>query len=154
MSIVPLIEADATCGHKAHALAALMRAGLPVPDGFVVTDPATDPQRISARLHRLRARAVAVRSSGMVEDSGTASFAGQLETVLGVRTVDDVLAAIRRCAASAGTQRARAYRRHLDLDGEVTTPVIVQELVEADHAGVLFTRDPRTGDDTIVVNAS
>jgi pyruvate, water dikinase len=155
VSVVPLIEADAACGRKAHALAALMHAGHPVPDGFVVTDPATDPQRISAYLRRLRARAVAVRSSGMAEDSMTASFAGQLETVLGVRDLDDVLASIRRCAASAGTQRARTYRTHLDLDGEATTtPVIVQELVAADHAGVLFTRDPRTGDDTIVINAS
>ena len=154
MSVVALIEADAACGRKAYALATLKRAGLPVPDGFVVTDPATDPRRISAYLHRLRARAVAVRSSGMAEDCETASFAGQLETVLGVRTVDDVLAAIQRCAASAGTQRARNYRTRLDLDGEANSPVIVQELVEADHAGVLFTRDPRTGDDMIVINAS
>ncbi|WP_243706036.1 PEP/pyruvate-binding domain-containing protein [Micromonospora sp. KC721] len=154
MSVVPLIEADAACGRKAYALATLMRAGLPVPDGFVVTDPATDPGRISASLRRLAARAVAVRSSGRTEDSGTVSYAGQLETVLGARVVDDVLAAIGRCAASAGTQRARAYQTHLDLDGEARVPVIVQELVEADHAGVLFTRDPRTGDDTVVINAS
>jgi len=170
VSVVPLIEADPACGRKAHALATLMRAGLPVPDGFVVTDPATDlafdlasglasgpaeePRRISAHLRRLRARAVAVRSSGMVEDSETGSFAGQMETVLGVRTVDEVLAAIARCGASAGTQRAQAYRAHFDLAGEATTPVIVQALVEADRAGVLFTRDPRTGDHTIVINAS
>ncbi|GIH13033.1 PEP/pyruvate-binding domain-containing protein [Rugosimonospora africana] len=158
MSIVRLIEADAACGRKAQALAVLMRAGLPVPDGFVVTDPGTDRRRVSAHLSRLPARAVAVRSSGLSEDSERASYAGQLETVLGVRTVDDVLAAIRHCAASAGTPRARDYRTrvdpHGDPTGEAADPVIVQELVEADHAGVLFTRDPRTGDDTIVINAS
>ena len=65
MSVVPLIEADAACGRKAHALAVLMRAGLPVPDGFVITTPGTDPARISAHLERLRARAFAVRSSAV-----------------------------------------------------------------------------------------
>src|SRR5690606_20566535 len=71
--VVPLLEADPACGRKAHAPATHMRAGLPVPDGFVVTDPAPDlacdlasglasgraeePRRISAPLRRLRARA-------------------------------------------------------------------------------------------------
>jgi pyruvate,water dikinase len=154
VSIVPLAEADRTCGQKASALAVLLRAGLPVPDGFVVTDPATDPKLVAAHLRRLHARAVAVRSSGVAEDTETASFAGQLATVLGARGLDEVLAALQHCASSTRTQRALDYRTHLDLDGEVSAPVIVQELVEADHAGVLFTRDPRSGDDRLVVNAS
>ncbi|MCW6007055.1 pyruvate, phosphate dikinase [Micromonospora sp. CPCC 205371] len=131
-----------------------MRAGLPVPDGFVVTDPATDRRLIAAHLHGLRARAVAVRSSAVGEDTETASFAGQLATVLGARGIDEVLAAIQTCAASTRTQRARSYRMHLDLDGEASAPVIVQELIEADRAGVLFTRDPRSGADRLVINAS
>jgi pyruvate,water dikinase len=90
----------------------------------------------------------------LAEDSATASFAGQLETVLGVRSLDEVLAALRRCAASPHTDRARSYRAHLDLDDEPAAPVLVQELIEADHAGVLFTRDPRTGADAVVINAS
>src|SRR5262249_45987903 len=60
--------------------------------------------------------------------------------------------------ASPHTDRARSYRAHLDLDDdgddEPAAPVLVQELVEADHAGVLFTRDPRTGADAVVINAS
>ncbi|MEH1123109.1 PEP/pyruvate-binding domain-containing protein [Micromonospora sp. CPCC 206061] len=154
MSVTPLAQADRGHGHKASALAVLLRAGLPVPDGFVVTDPATDPRLIAAHLRRLGAGAVAVRSSAVAEDTETASFAGQLATVLGSRGLDEVLAAIQRCAASTRTRRAQNYRTHLDLDGEASAPVIVQKLVEADHAGVLFTRDPRSGADRLVINAS
>lgn len=154
MSVVPLTDAGPECGRKAHGLAVLLRAGLPVPDGFVVTAPAVDPRLVAEHLRKLRGRAVAVRSSGLAEDSATASFAGQLETVLGARGLDEVLAALRRCAASPRTDRARSYRAHLDLDDQPAIPVLVQELIEADHAGVLFTRDPRTGADAIVINAS
>jgi pyruvate, water dikinase len=154
VSVIPLIDAGPGCGRKAHRLAALLRAGLPVPNGFVVTDPVVDPRVVAEHLRRLRARAVAVRSSGLAEDSATASFAGQLETVLGARGLDEVLAALLRCAASPRTDRARGYRAHLDLDDESAAPVLVQELVEADHASVLFTRDPRTGADAVVINAS
>ncbi|MFC6023697.1 PEP/pyruvate-binding domain-containing protein [Plantactinospora solaniradicis] len=158
MSVVPLVDAGPACGRKAHGLASLLRAGLPVPDGFVVTDPAVDPYVVAEHLGRLCGRAVAVRSSGLAEDSATASFAGQLDTVLGARGVDEVLAAIRRCAASPHTDRVRTYRAHLDLDDdgadEPAAPVLVQQLIEADHAGVLFTRDPRTGADAVVINAS
>ncbi|MFY1683353.1 PEP/pyruvate-binding domain-containing protein [Micromonospora sp. WMMD730] len=156
MSIVALADADASCGRKAYRLGVALRAGLRVPDGFVVTGPAVDPRRIAGQLDRLGSGAVAVRSSGLAEDASTVSFAGQLETVLGARSLDDVLGAVRRCAASPGTERARSYRARLDLgdDGPAAAPVLVQALVEADHAGVLFTRDPRTGGDAVVINAS
>jgi pyruvate, water dikinase len=156
VSVVPLGRAGAECGRKAHALAILLRAGFPVPDGFVVTDPDIEPGPVAAHLQRLRGRAVAVRSSGPAEDSTAASFAGQFDTILGARGPAEVMAAIRRCAASSHTDRARSYRAHLALAGEppAPVPVLVQELVEADHAGVLFTRDPRTGADAVVVNAS
>jgi pyruvate,water dikinase len=155
VSVIPLIDAGPASGRKAQGLAALLRAGLPVPNGFVVTDPATtDPGTVAEHLRGLRGRAVAVRSSGLAEDSAAASFAGQLETVLGARGLDEVLVALRRCAASPDTDRARGYRAHLALDDESAAPVLVQELIEADHAGVLFTRDPRTGADTVVINAS
>ena len=161
MSVVPLTAADARCGRKAHGLASLLRAGLPVPAGFVVTDPATGPAVVAEHLSRLRGRAVAVRSSGLAEDGAPASFAGQLETVLGARGLDEVMAAIQHCAASPAAGRVRDYRSHLGLGADQETagpehaaPVLVQELVEADHAGVLFTRDPRTGADAVVINAS
>ncbi len=152
--VVPLAEAGPQCGGKAAALAVLVRAGLPVPDGFVVTDPSAAGDAVTAALARLRPGAYAVRSSGLGEDGTAASFAGQLETVLGARGTDEVLAAIRRCAASGDTPRARAYRERLGLGELPSVPVLVQELVAADRAGVLFTRDPRDGGDRIVINAS
>ncbi|GAA5200249.1 hypothetical protein GCM10023322_77700 [Rugosimonospora acidiphila] len=109
---------------------------------------------MAEHLGRLRGRVFAVRSSGLTEDGVAASFAGQLETVLGARGLDEVLTALRRCAASPRTDRARGYREHLDLADEPSAPVLVQEFVEAGHAGVLFTRDPRTGADAVVINAS
>jgi pyruvate,water dikinase len=153
MSVVSLIDAGPACGGKAHALAVLLRAGLPVPDGFVVIDPA-DAEAVVEQLGRLRGPAVAVRSSGLAEDRAAASFAGQLDTVLGIAGRDEVLTAIRRCTASAGTDRVRGYRAHLGLDDEAAVAVVVQNFVAADRAGVLFTRDPRTGADTVVINAS
>ena len=154
MTIVALAEATPACGRKAFGLGVLLRAGMAVPDGFVVTDPAADEDSIGSRLDALRARAFAVRSSGRAEDSAAASFAGQLETVLGVRGIGDVRAAIQRCAASTRTPRARSYARRRNVGDDGDAAVIVQELVEADRAGVLFTRDPRSGDDTVVINAS
>ena len=83
-----------TCGHKAAALAALRRAGFPVPDGFVVPVHASISVRsLAGALERLGPGPWAVRSSGIAEDLDDASFAGQYESVLGVTTVEDVVAA-------------------------------------------------------------
>lgn len=152
--VVPLAEAGPECGGKAAALAVLLRAGLPVPDGFVVTDPSPAEAAVTAALARLRPGPYAVRSSGLGEDGSAASYAGQLETVLGVRDADRVLAAIRHCAASGDIPRVRAYRQRLGLGDRAAVPVLVQELVAAERAGVLFTRDPRDGADLLVINAS
>src|SRR4051794_1559894 len=131
-----------------------MRAQLPVPDGFVVTGPPLDPDVVARHLNRLGAGPVAVRSSGRDEDGVAASFAGQYETVLGVRGLADVLTAVRRCADSTHLQRVSSYRAHLGLPTPAEVPVLVEFLVEADRAGVLFTRDPRSGADSLVINAS
>ncbi|MEV5503890.1 PEP/pyruvate-binding domain-containing protein [Nonomuraea fuscirosea] len=98
---------------------------------------------------------VAVRSSATAEDLPDMSFAGQQDTYLNIRG-DALLDAVRRCWASLWNPRAIAYR---DTNGvphdDVALAVVVQELVDADAAGVMFTADPVTGarDDT-VINAS
>src|SRR4051794_40073744 len=99
-----------------------------------------------ARLESGAAGPVAVRSSATAEDLPGASFAGQQDTYLGVTGIDDVLDAVQRCWASLWTDRAVAYRAAQGIDGSgVALAVVVQRMVDAQSAGVLFTADPVTG---------
>jgi pyruvate,water dikinase len=97
---------------------------------------------------------VAVRSSACAEDSEAASFAGQQETYLHVRGADAVLDRVRDCWASFFSERAlfyRAQKHHLE---DLDMAVVVQRMVAADVAGVLFTIDPTRGrKDRMVVEA-
>ncbi|MFJ8011268.1 PEP/pyruvate-binding domain-containing protein [Streptomyces sp. NPDC096339] len=194
-----------TAGGKGAALSELVRAGLPVPDGFHVTTAAYQEfvtstgvaDRIRAELSaasgpdgepdagagaRIRAlfeegpmpsaleravakayaelgdgaRTVAVRSSATAEDLPDLSFAGQQDTYLNITGENALLAAVRRCWASLWTDRALAYRARAGIAHEdVSLAVVVQELVDADAAGVMFTVDPLGGRaDRLVVNAA
>ena len=97
---------------------------------------------------------VAVRSSASAEDSETASYAGQQETFLHVRGADKVLERVRDCWASFFSERALFYReKHGSLE-DLAMAVVVQRMVAADVAGVLFTCDPvRRRRDRMVVEA-
>src|SRR6266542_3706064 len=98
--------------------------------------------------------AVAVRSSGIDEDTAESSFAGQHETILNVRGAA-VVDAVEVCRESARSDRTRAYRAARDLGGEGRIAVLVQRLVRADSALVAFSVDPISGErDQIVVNAN
>src|SRR5207245_2517580 len=89
---------------------------------------------------------VAVRSSATAEDLPDASFAGQQDTILGVAGADAVLDAVRRCWASLWNDRAVAYRQTHEVSVRgLRLAVVVQRMVEAESAGVLFTADPITG---------
>jgi len=99
-----------------------------------------------AGLQPLSAVSVAVRSSATAEDLPGASFAGQQETYLNLRGPEAVLEAIKKCWASLWTARAIAYRANQGIDPEsVALAVVVQELVLAEAAGVLFTVNPVNG---------
>lgn len=92
---------------------------------------------------------VAVRSSGTAEDLATASFAGQHDTFLNVAGEEALLAAVRACWASLWAPRAVAYRSQQGWNSHVASlalAVVVQVMVPADAAGVVFTADPLTGD--------
>jgi rifampicin phosphotransferase len=90
--------------------------------------------------------AVAVRSSATAEDLPDASFAGQQDTYLNVIGPDAVTDAVRRCWASLWTDRAVAYRNRNGIAHDrVALAVVIQRMVEAEVAGVLFTADPVTG---------
>jgi pyruvate,water dikinase len=143
-------------GGKGLSLGLMTRAGLPVPPGFCITTaayrrtrgrPLADhPDLIGPLLDAYRALGggpVAVRSSATAEDGSQASFAGQQETILGVRDEDAVRDAVARCWASLDTERAVAYRRKQGIGADgLAMAVVVQRLVEAEVAGVLFTQDP------------
>jgi pyruvate, water dikinase len=98
--------------------------------------------------------AVAVRSSACAEDGEAASFAGQQETYLHVRGLDAVLDRVRECWASFYSERALFYRAQKGSLDDLEMAVVVQQMVEADVAGVLFTVDPVAGRaDRMVVEA-
>src|SRR5829696_8789279 len=89
---------------------------------------------------------VAVRSSATAEDLPGMSFAGQQETYLNVRGAEALLEGVKNCWASLWTARAMAYRARQGIDPvTVSLAVVVQEMVEAEAAGVMFTANPVNG---------
>ena len=152
----------ARVGGKAAALSRLA-AGHRVPDGFVIGGGRGGLAPAVAEAYReLGERTgaadpvVAVRSSAVDEDGEDASFAGQHETYLGVTGLDAVLRAVEDARASAHAERALEYRRAQGLAGPSgALPVLVQALVRADAAAVVFSANPVTAArDEVVVNAS
>ncbi|AHF98796.1 phosphoenolpyruvate synthase [Halostagnicola larsenii XH-48] len=97
---------------------------------------------------------VAVRSSATAEDLPDASFAGQQDTYLNV-TGEDLLNRVRECWASLFTQRAIYYRQEQGFDhSAVNIAVVVQQMVDAEKSGVMFTSHPSTGDPTMIIEAA
>lgn len=99
---------------------------------------------------------VAVRSSATAEDLPDASFAGQQETYLNVQGVEEVLKQVRNCYASLWGNRAVSYRFHQGYDQSlVSIAVVIQEMVESEKAGVLFTVNPISEkENEMLINAS
>jgi pyruvate,water dikinase len=172
----PAAQRPALVGGKTANLSRLA-AGYRVPPGFCLTTAAFDrahragtaaslPGSLCANLAeaygRLAAQVgmaeppVAVRSSAVDEDGDAASFAGQHETYLNITGVEAIVEAVRRCWMSALTPRALAYRRERGLATErVRLAVLIQQLVAADVAAVVFSANPLTGArDQVVINAS
>jgi phosphohistidine swiveling domain-containing protein len=99
---------------------------------------------------------VAVRSSATAEDLPEASFAGQQETYLNIHGEEAFLKAVKKCWASLWTARAIAYRIKNNIDqNTVALAVVIQEMVNAEAAGILFTANPMNGHrDEMVINAA
>lgn len=154
-------------GGKGQSLNRMMQAGVPVPRVFCVTVSAYKAfieslgKRRDLRADILRAplptvieegvrsayvalgeASVAIRSSAVGEDSETQSFAGQYETYLHVQGIDQVLEKLRACWASLWEERVRHYNRQSDAERAPAIAVLIQQMVYADSAGVLFTCDP------------
>lgn len=147
---------DLHFGGKAESLSRLLLRRMPVPPGYVIAAEgfsrekqglglrADAAKELARLLPRLSTRhTYAVRSSAVGEDGKYASFAGAYETVLNVLP-QDIPEAVSRVAASANSDRVRQYAAHRGRDvGPMA--VIIQRMVPAEFAGVLFTADPVTG---------
>ncbi len=199
--IQPLVDCRnaSLVGGKAANLGRLIRAGFPVPDGFVITTqayrfalaqspdgkpadtlpsagesvtdaaspfaprenatfaerkatvvdlsiPTAVADEVCKAYYAMGGGRVAVRSSATAEDGSGASMAGQYDTVLDVQGEAGLLDAVRQCWASLDASRALAYLREHEIDAAgVAMAVVVQRLVPADVAGVLFTTNPHDG---------
>jgi pyruvate,water dikinase len=98
---------------------------------------------------------VAIRSSATAEDLPEASFAGQQDTYLNIRGNEDVVEYVQKCWASLFESRAIFYREENDFDhSKVYIAVVVQEMVDAEKAGVMFTVHPSTGEEKILIEAA
>lgn len=149
----------ARVGGKAFNCARLKRAGIAVPDGIVLTTDAMGAPLDIPELHEWLARLpsgtlLAVRSSGVDEDSAGFSFAGIHETTLNVAPAG-VPDAVRACWASVASPQALAYRRERGLlTGDPRTAVLVQKMVQPIASGVAFTVNPITGaTDELLINS-
>ena len=180
----PRCRQVALAGGKGASLATMTAEDLPVPPGFVIASTAfaavvdTDALRELMRGRDVEAaRAmvataeppkepierhyseltglVAVRSSACAEDSEAASYAGQQETYLNTDGLAEVLANVVRCWLSFFTERAVFYRQEKGSLDDVAMAVVVQQMVDSDRSGVLFTVDPVHGRrDRMVVEAA
>ncbi len=192
-------------GGKASKLGELVRRGLPIPPGIVVTTElyqdfvdgtdlrteipaalaevdAADPKSVERASQRIRSAFEgsefpsamrteivaaleayvaqndvifsAVRSSATAEDLEEASFAGLQDTYLNVRGTEAVLRDIRRCWGSLFTPRVLVYRARKGFDhSKVRLAVLIMKMVNSTASGILFTRDPNSGENHMIIEA-
>jgi rifampicin phosphotransferase len=143
-----------------HAIDRGLKAAAPAnaiqPSFRVAVIPDDVAQSILAAYQELKGGTVAVRSSATAEDLPQAAFAGQQDTYLNIVGDEALLDAVRSVWASLWTERAIAYRKRLGIDQQqVRIAVVVQCMVTAEAAGVLFTANTVTGArDEMIIDAS
>ena len=147
----------AAAGRKALGLHWLARHGFATPRTWVIPWAPTAPSRedLRAALSPLidPTRAYAVRSSSSAEDAPEHSFAGLFETVLDVRGVDGVVRAVERVTASAEAPVVADYLDRTHATDKIRMAVIVQEMIPPVVSGVVFSTDPLTGLERVVIEA-
>ncbi|RNL78836.1 PEP/pyruvate-binding domain-containing protein [Nocardioides marmorisolisilvae] len=147
-------------GGKSAQLSEALRAGLPVPSGYALDWTSVnafvsgDSSALTDVLAVADACPWAVRSSAIGEDSEDASFAGTHVSVLGVVGPEALRNAVHQVFDSALDENAAEYRRQRGLDPAPRMAVVLQKMVAADVAGVMFTRNPVSGADERVIEAS
>lgn len=132
-------------GGKATNLGFLIKNGFNVPEGFCISSQITKINKkikteIISRFKKLKST-VAVRSSATAEDAKNTSFAGQFDTFLNVKNEKELFKSIQKCWKSINSKRAISYLKNKKIKS-VRMAVIIQKMVNADFAGVIFTIDP------------
>jgi pyruvate, water dikinase len=180
----PRCRQVALTGGKGASLATMTAEGLPVPPGFVITSAAFEaavdadalreamrakdveaaralvaaaqpPRELIEKQFSALTGLVAVRSSACAEDSAGASYAGQQETFLNTEGLEAVLHHVVECWLSFFTDRAVFYRQEKGSLEDVAMAVVVQQMVDSQKSGVMFTVDPVHGrKDRMVVEAA
>ena len=141
-------------GGKAFNLAKLKQHGLNVPNGFVVIDYENTPQnnqQILEMFKNLGLETVAVRSSAICEDGAVTSFAGQFETILFVKQ-ENLIDAVEKCFLSNQNESAVFYAQENNIARENTkVSVVVQKMIDSEISGVMFTQNPITEENEVLV---
>ncbi|MGH3509985.1 MAG: PEP/pyruvate-binding domain-containing protein [Nocardioidaceae bacterium] len=163
-TVVPLEEAreESLFGAKAVGLGEALRGGLPVPPGLALAGDVTeaiaagDPVTLAGLVEAADSLAypLAVRSSAVDEDGAAASFAGQHLTLLNVTSPEGLGPAVREIWWSANSDSVISYRKRVGLFTRPSVGVVVQSLLDPEVAGVMFTRNPVTGADERMIEAS
>jgi len=156
--ILKLNEIDGhPVGGKAKGLKILSELGYNVPDAVVLLHPEPSELKdavIMQHLSNLGPGPKAVRSSAVSEDGHSASFAGQFESYLNLHSYEDIKSAIVKCVDAAGADRVRSYSGSLLSEADLRISVVLQNMVDARVAGVVFSVNPvNNRRDKILVDA-
>ena len=136
-------------GGKAKGLDLLIRNHFKVPKGFVITEiDQVDEAALYQAFDAMAVAQVSVRSSASNEDQSGASNAGQYETCLFVDR-PHLMESVRKCLDSLESHRVKDYAEHFGL-GAGTMNIVVQEMIDSDKAGVMFTASPNKGSDILI----
>ncbi len=136
-------------GGKAHHLAELTQMGFNVPPWICVASTSFSSGDFKKSLEQALQEAglldtpVAVRSSGIGEDSSDCSFAGIHSSYLFQKGIDEILESIEQCRASCFSERAIEYRKQQGLSlAKIQTGIVIQKMIHSEISGVVFSRDP------------
>lgn len=136
-------------GGKAKGLDLLIRNHFKVPKGFVITEiDQVDEAALYQAFDAMAVAQVSVRSSASNEDQSGASNAGQYETCLFVDR-PHLMESVRKCLDSLDSHRVKDYAERFEL-GTGTMNIVVQEMIDSDKAGVMFTASPNKGSDILI----
>ena len=149
---------DQPVGGKAKGLKVLKELGLKVPDSFVIIHPnghELPEDLLRSHLKDLGEGPKAVRSSAVSEDGAHASFAGQFESYLNVSGTEEIRKAIRKCVDSVFADRISQYSQNIHHKADTRISIIIQNMVDARKAGVIFSADPVSNRrDRMMINVS